>query len=91
MGYVPFTTKFEEKNLKAGAEYNKEWENEKMKEWKNMEEVKETKRKRVSRRKLTPEENRALNVAMPAMNKSIEAFRRNKGAFIVNDPTFLHT
>lgn len=53
--------------------------------------TKGTKRKRVSRRKLTPEENRALNVAMPAMNKSIEAFRRNKGAFIVNDPTFLHT
>lgn len=56
-----------------------------------MEVAKGTKRKRVSRRKLTPEENRALNVAMPAMNKSIEAFRRNKGAFIVNDPTFLHT
>lgn len=52
----------------------------------------EIKRKRVSRRrKLTPEENRALNVAMPAKNKSIEAFRRNKGAFVVNDPTFLHT
>lgn len=43
------------------------------------------------RRKLTPEENRALNVAMPAGNKSIEAFRRNKGAFIVYDPTFLNT
>jgi len=54
--------------------------------------TKEIKRKRVSRRrKLTPEENRALNVAMPAKNKSIEAFRRNKGAFVVNDPTFLHT
>ena len=57
-----------------------------------METTKGTKRKRVSRRrKLTPEENRALNVAMPARNKSIEAFRQNKGAFIVNDPTFLHT
>lgn len=52
----------------------------------------EEKRKIVRRkRKLTPEENRALNVAMPAGNKSIEAFRRNKGAFIVYDPTFLNT
>ena len=52
-----------------------------------------TVKKKVVRRKkkLTPEENRALNVAMPARNKSIEAFRRNKGAFVVNDPTFLHT
>ena len=57
-----------------------------------MEATQETKRKRVSRRrKLTPEENRALNAAMPAKNKSIEAFRRNKGAFVINDPTFLHT
>ena len=43
------------------------------------------------KRKLTPEENRALNIAMPSRNRSIEAFRRNKGAFIVNDPTFLNT
>lgn len=51
-----------------------------------------SKRKRGSRRrKLTPEENRALNAAMPARNKSIEAFRINRGAFIVNDPTFLNT
>ena len=57
-----------------------------------MEATQETKRKRVSRRrKLTPEENRALNAAMPAGNRSIEAFRRNKGAFIVYDPTFLNT
>jgi hypothetical protein len=66
---------------------------EKLKDYTNMETTKEAKRKRVSsrRRKLTPEENRALNAAMPAKNKSIEAFRRNKGAFVVNDPTFLHT
>ena len=58
----------------------------------DMEETKENKKKRASRkRKLTPEENRALNVAMPAKNRSIEAFRKNKGAFVVNDPTFLHT
>ena len=54
--------------------------------------TKDVKKKAVRRRKkLTPEENRALNVAMPARNKSIEAFRKNKGAFIVYDPTFLNT
>ena len=54
--------------------------------------TKDVKKKVVRRRKkLTPEENRALNVAMPAGNKSIEAFRKNKGAFIVYDPTFLNT
>ena len=43
------------------------------------------------RKKLTPEENRALNVAMPSRNRSIEAFRRNRGAIIVHDPTLLYT
>ncbi len=57
-----------------------------------MEATTQVKKSRVRRKKtLTPEENRALNAAMPARNKSIEAFRRNKGAFIIYDPTFLHT
>ena len=55
-----------------------------------METTKETKRKRVSRRrKLTPEENRALNAAMPAGNKYVEAARKHKGSFIVYDPNFM--
>ena len=41
------------------------------------------------RRKLTPEENRALNAAMPAGNKYVEAARKHKGSFIVYDPSFM--
>ena len=56
-----------------------------------METTKEAKRKRVSsrRRKLTPEENRALNAAMPARNKYTEAARKHQGSFIVYDPKFM--
>jgi len=49
-----------------------------------------TNRKRASRkRKLTPEENRALNAAMPAGNKYTEAARKHQGSFIVYDPHFM--
>lgn len=41
------------------------------------------------RRKLTPEENRALNAAMPARNKYTEAARKHQGSFIVYDPHFM--
>jgi hypothetical protein len=55
-----------------------------------MEATQETKRKRVSRkRKLTPEENRALNAAMPSGNKYTEAARMHQGSFIVYDPKFM--
>ena len=54
----------------------------------DMEATKKTMRRR---KKLTQEENRALNVAMPSRNRSIEAFRRNRGAIIVHDPTLLYT
>jgi hypothetical protein len=41
------------------------------------------------RKKLTPEENRALNAAMPAGNKYTEAARKHQGSFIVYDPNFM--
>ena len=41
------------------------------------------------KRKLTPEENRALNVAMPARNKYVEAARKHQGMFVVYDPNFM--
>lgn len=41
------------------------------------------------RKKLTPEENRALNAAMPAGNKYVEAARKHQGSFIVYDPNFM--
>lgn len=40
-------------------------------------------------RKLTPEERRAINSAKPAGNKYMEAFRKNKGSFIVYDPAYM--
>lgn len=55
-----------------------------------MEGTKEIKKSRVSRkRKLTPEENRALNSAMPTRNKYTEAARKHQGSFIVYDPNFM--
>ena len=41
------------------------------------------------RSKLTPEEIRLLNRAMPSGNKYIEAFRKHQGSFIVYDPNFM--
>ena len=41
------------------------------------------------RRKLTPEENRALNASIPSGNKYTEAARMHKGSFIVYDPNFM--
>ena len=41
------------------------------------------------KKKLTPEENRALNASLPAGNKYVEAARRHKGSFIVYDPNFM--
>ena len=47
-------------------------------------------RKRTSRkRKLTQEENRALNASIPSGNKYTEAARRLKGSFVVYDPNFM--
>ena len=47
-------------------------------------------RKRSGRKKkLTPEENRALNASIPSGNKYTEAARRLKGSFIVYDPNFM--
>lgn len=51
-----------------------------------METTKTTRRKK---RKLTPEENRALNAAMPSRNKYVEAARKHQGSFIVYDPNFM--
>jgi len=41
------------------------------------------------KRKLTPEENRALNAAMPSGNKYTEAARKHQGSFIIYDPHFM--
>jgi len=41
------------------------------------------------KRKLTPEENRALNAAMPSRNKYTEAARKHQGSFIIYDPHFM--
>lgn len=41
------------------------------------------------KKKLTPEENRALNASLPAGNKYVEAARKHKGSFIVYDPNFM--
>lgn len=41
------------------------------------------------KKKLTPEENRALNAAMPSRNKYTEAARKHQGSFIVYDPNFM--
>lgn len=44
---------------------------------------------RKRKKKLTPEENRALNAAMPANNRYVEAARRHQGSFVVYDPNFM--
>jgi UDP-N-acetylmuramyl tripeptide synthase len=41
------------------------------------------------KKKLTPEENRVLNAAMPSGNKYTEAARKHQGSFIVYDPHFM--
>ncbi|MBR2237213.1 MAG: hypothetical protein IJ887_04965 [Prevotella sp.] len=48
-----------------------------------------TKKRTSKKKKLTPEENRALNASLPAGNKYVEAARRLKGSFIVYDPNFM--
>lgn len=45
--------------------------------------------RRKKRKKLSMEENRARNAAMPARNKYVEAARRHQGSFIVYDPNFM--
>ena len=40
-------------------------------------------------RKLSVEERRAINAAKPTGNKYMDAFRRNKGSFIVYDPAYM--
>lgn len=40
-------------------------------------------------RKLTAEERKAINSAKPAGNKYMEAFRNNRGSFIVYDPAYM--
>ena len=46
---------------------------------------------RRKKKSYTPEENRALNESMVLKNKTLIAFRKNKGAFVIYDPTFLNT
>lgn len=40
-------------------------------------------------RKLSLEENRAKNLAKPVGNKTIEAFLKSQGSFVVYDPNFM--
>lgn len=41
------------------------------------------------KRRLTPEENRAINAAKPALNRSMQAARAHKGELKVYDPALL--
>ena len=41
------------------------------------------------KRKLTPEENRALNIAIKPQNRFMEAALKHQGSFIVYDPNFM--
>ncbi len=50
--------------------------------------MEEGKAKKTRKRKLTPEENKALNASKPSRNKSVEAARRLKSGFIIYDPAF---
>ena len=48
-----------------------------------------TNKRKKKTRKHTLEERRAINAAKPSGNKYIEAFRKNKGSFIVYDPAYM--
>lgn len=41
------------------------------------------------KRKLSPEENRALNIAIKPQNRFMEAALKHQGSFIVYDPNFM--
>ncbi|MCH5179429.1 MAG: hypothetical protein J1F13_07095 [Prevotellaceae bacterium] len=45
--------------------------------------------KNSKKKKLTPEETRAINAAQPARNKFVEAARKSQGNFIIYDPAFM--
>jgi hypothetical protein len=44
---------------------------------------------RLKKRRTSLEENRERNLAKPVGNKTMEAFLRNQGTFIVYDPNFM--
>jgi len=44
---------------------------------------------KTKKRKLTPEENKAINSAKPTRNKSMSAFRAHQGEVWVKDPMLL--
>jgi len=48
-----------------------------------------TSTKKKNGRKLTVEERKAINSLKPACNKYMEAFRKNRGSFIVYDPAYM--
>ena len=56
---------------------------------KEMETKKVTKPVTRRKRKLTPEENRALNIAIKPQNRFMEAALKHQGSFIVYDPNFM--
>ena len=45
--------------------------------------------KNSKKKKLTPEETRAINAAQPARNKFVEAARKFKGSIVIYDPAFM--
>ena len=48
-----------------------------------------TSRNKVSKKKLSLEENRVKNLSKKVGNKTAEAFLRMQGSFIVYDPNFM--